>query len=136
MFTNWDAVSTFDRMLDDVMGSALGTATSRRTFEPSIDVRSNNEAIVFECDVPGVKQEDLDVTLDKRVLTIKGVRKFENKDREQVMLGRTYGAFSRAFTLPETVDESKLEAKLDAGVLTIRIPKMPKASPRKIQIGQ
>ena len=135
MFTNWDAVSTLDRMLDDVMGSALGTATSRRTFEPSIDVRSDDAAIVFEVDVPGVKQEDLDITLDKHVLTIKGARKFESNDKQQVLLGRAYGAFSRAFTLPSAIDESKLEAKLDAGVLTIRIAKVAKALPRKIQIG-
>ncbi len=135
MMTTWDAVSTLDRMLDDVMGSAYGTATNARTFEPAIDVRASESEVVFHCDVPGVKEADLDVSLENRVLTIKGTRKFDGSANEQVLLGRSYGPFSRAFTLPDTVDEEKLTANLADGVLTIRIPKIPKAKPRKIQIG-
>lgn len=136
MLTAWDAVSTLDRMFDDVMGSAFGTATNSRTFEPAIDVRASESEVVFMCDVPGVKQEDLEVTLENNVLTIKGMRKFESDDDDQrVMLGRAYGAFSRAFTLPDTLDEENLSANLADGVLTVRIPKHPRAKPRKIQIG-
>lgn len=135
MLTAWDAVSTLDRMFDDVMGSAFGTATSSRTFDPAIDVRANENEVVFSCDVPGVKQEDLDVTLENQVLTIKGSRKFERKQDEQVVLGRSYGSFKRSFSLPDGLDDSNLEAQLVDGVLTIRIPKHPKAKPRKIQIG-
>jgi HSP20 family protein len=135
MLTRWDAVTTLDRMFDDVMGSMLGTATSPRTFEPAIDVRATDDEIVFVCDVPGVKQEDLEVTLENQLLTIKGTRKFESKNDEQVLLGRAYGAFTRAYTLPDHVDDTNLAANLADGVLTIRIPKPPKAKPRKIQIG-
>jgi HSP20 family protein len=137
MFSTWQAVSTLDRMFDDVMGSSLGTATGRsaRRFEPSIDVRANQDEVVFVCDVPGVKQDDLDVTLENQVLTIKGARKYVNEQNEQVVLERAYGAFQRAFTLPEHLDASRLEASLADGVLTIRIPKVPKAKPRKIAIG-
>jgi HSP20 family protein len=135
MLTRWDAVTTLDRMVDDVMGSMLGTATSPRTFDPTIDVRANDNEVVFVCDVPGVKREDLEVTLENHVLTIKGTRKFESKSDEQVMLGRAYGSFSRAFTLPDYVDDANLAANLADGVLTIRIPKQAKAKPRKIQIG-
>ena len=134
MLTRWDAVSTLDRMFDDVMGSMLGTATSTRTFDPSIDVHVSDDALVFVCDVPGIKQDDLEVTLENHVLTIKGARKFQGKEDEQVMLGRAYGSFSRAYTLPEHVDGDNLSAQLADGVLTIRIPKQPKAKPKKIQI--
>jgi HSP20 family protein len=134
MLNRWDAVSTLDRMFDDVMGSMLGTATSTRTFDPSIDVHASDNELVFVCDVPGIKQDDLEVTLENHVLTIKGARKFEGKDDEQVMLGRAYGSFSRSYTLPDYVDDEKLGAHLADGVLTIRIPKQPKAKPRKIQI--
>lgn len=134
MLTRWDAVSTLDRMFDDVMGSMLGTATSTRTFDPSIDVHASDDEVVFVCDVPGIKQDDLEVTLENHVLTIKGTRNFEGKEDEQVMLGRAYGSFSRSFTLPEYVDDENLTARLADGVLTIRIPKQPKAKPRKIQI--
>jgi HSP20 family protein len=135
MLTTWDAVSTLDRMFDDVMGSAFGTATNSRTFDPAIDVRASETEVVFLCDVPGVKQDDLEITLENHVLTIKGTRKFDSRQNEQVMLGRAYGAFSRAFTLPDALDEDNLAANLADGVLTIRIPKHPKAKPRKIAIG-
>jgi HSP20 family protein len=135
MLATWNAVSTLDRMFDDVMGSAFGTATSNHTFNPAIDVRASDTEVVFICDVPGVKQEDLDVTLANHVLTIKASRKFDSNENEQVMLGRSYGSFSRAYTLPDSLDEEKLSAELADGVLTVRIPKLPKAQPRKIQIG-
>lgn len=134
MLTTWSAVSTLDRMLDDVMGSAFGTATNARTFEPTIDIRTNEDEIVFVCDVPGVKRDDLEITLESRVLTLTGSRRFERKEGEKVMLGRSYGTFKRAFTLPDHVDEANLTAQLDDGVLTIRIPKQAKAKARKIAI--
>ena len=134
MLTRWDAVSTLDRMFDDVMGSMLGTATSTRTFDPSIDVHASDDEVVFVCDVPGIKQGDLEVTLENHALTIKGTRRFDGKENEQVMLGRAYGSFNRSYTLPEYVDDENLTAHLADGVLTIRIPKQAKAKPKKIQI--
>jgi HSP20 family protein len=134
MLTRWDAVSTLDRMFDDVMGSMLGTATSTRTFDPSIDVHASDSEVVFVCDVPGIKQDELEVTLENHVLTIKGTRKFEGKENEQVMLGRAYGSFNRSYPLPDYVDDENLTARLADGVLTIRIPKQAKAKPKKIQI--
>jgi HSP20 family protein len=135
MLNAWDAVSTLDRMLDDVMGSAFGTATSIRSFEPAIDVHASEDEVLFRCDVPGVKQEDLELTLENHVLTIKGTRKFDGSERQQMVLGRPYGTFSRAFTLPDSLDEENLSANLADGVLTIRIPKHAKAKARRIQIG-
>lgn len=135
MLATWNAVSTLDRMFDDVMGSAFGTATSNRTFDPAVDVRASDTEVILACDVPGVKQEDLEITLANHVLTIKGTRRFDSRDNEQVMLGRAYGSFSRSYTLPDTLDDEKLAAQLADGVLTIRIPKSPKAQPRRIQIG-
>jgi HSP20 family protein len=130
MLNAWSAVSTLDRMVDDVMGSAFGTATSSQAFNPAIDVRASDTEVALVCDVPGVKQEDLEITIADRVLTIKGARHFDRATTEQVMLGR-----SRSYTLPESLDEEKLVAELADGVLTVRIPKAPKAQPRKIQIG-
>lgn len=135
MLTTWDAVSTLDRMLDDVMGSTLGTATNTRPYDPSIDLRANEDEVLFVLDVPGMKAEDLDVTLENHVLAISGTRRFESKENEHVMLGRSYGSFRRAFTLPESLDDTNVSATLVDGVLTIRVPKHPKAKPRKIEIG-
>ncbi|WP_394832151.1 Hsp20/alpha crystallin family protein [Pendulispora rubella] len=127
----------FDRTLDDVMGATFGTATHRRSFSPSIDVFSDDERALFVVDVPGVKREDLDITVEGRVLTIKGSRKFNGPAQgknAQVVLGRSYGSFSRAYTLPEDLDATNLTAELSDGVLSIRIPKLEAAKPRRIQV--
>jgi HSP20 family protein len=135
MRVSWNAISPIDRVFDDVMGSLLGTATSPKTFEPAVDVRANDDEVVILCDVPGIKNDELEITVENHVLTIRGARKFESKDGEQVMLGRAYGSFSRSFKLPDQVDEERLAADLVDGVLTIRLPKQPKAKPKKITIG-
>jgi HSP20 family protein len=135
MFGAWDSVSALDRMLDDVMGSAFGAVTNPRVFQPEIDIRHNENEIVFVCDVPGVKEEDLEVTLENHVLTLKGARKLELSENEKVALGRRYGAFTRSFSLPDYADDDKLSAHLADGVLTIKIPRREEARPRKIQIG-
>src|SRR5580700_1209353 len=108
MLARWNAVSTWDRMLDDVMGSMVWTAKTARTLDPSVDVRASENEFVFVCDVPGVKREDIEVSLENRVLTIKGSRKFDGRENEQVVLERAYGSFNRAFTLPDSVDEASL----------------------------
>jgi HSP20 family protein len=135
MRVTWNTVSPLERVFDDVMGSTLGTAMSPRTFQPSVDVRANDDEVVFLCDVPGLEKEDLEITIENHVLTIKGARKFESKEGEQVMLGRAYGSFRRAFRLPDSVDEDGLSADLADGVLSIRVPKQAKAKPKKIEIG-
>jgi HSP20 family protein len=135
MVTTLAVVPTLDRVLDDVIESAFGTATNSRAFEPAIDVRVSDGEVLVLCDMPGVKSEDLDVTLESRVLTIKATRKFDRKDRERVLFGRTYGTICRAYTLPDSCDEENLSASLADGVLTIRIAKHRKAVPRKIPIG-
>jgi len=134
MLTTWDAVSALDNVLDDVVGPAVGTATSSRSFTPELDVRSNEDEILITCDVPGVKKEDLDVTLESYVLTIKGTRPFELKENQQILMGRGYGAFVRQVTLPDSLDQSSLSATLKDGVLSISIPKRASAKPIKIQV--
>jgi HSP20 family protein len=135
MLTKWDAATTLDRMFDDVMGSMLGAATNSQSFDLALDVLTTNDELVVTCDVPGVRSEDLDIVLENRVLTIKGARNWENKeDSRHMVLGRSYGAFARSITLPQGLDEEKLSANLADGVLTIRVPKHPKARPVKIAV--
>jgi HSP20 family protein len=128
-------MGVFDRVVDDVMRSAVGTATNRRPYAPDFDIRSDENRVVFQLDVPGVKESEIEITLEKGTLTVRGTRKFEQgSEKQQVLLGRAYGTFSRAFTLPEAVDEDKLTARLADGVLTIELPKAQKAKPRKVPI--
>jgi HSP20 family protein len=127
-----------DRLLDDVMtgvaGTSLGAPSPARGFSPAFDVRANDEEIVFTADVPGVKREELEITLDDGVLTIKGQRQYPGNGKDKVWLGRSYGSFARSFTLPDTVDPDRLSADLADGVLTIRVAQQPKTRARKITI--
>ena len=131
------ATTAFDRLLDDVMGTSLGTATNRRTFVPEIDIFARDGQVEVICDLPGVSRADVEVTVQGRLLTIKGVRRFDgDKGKDaQVVLGRSYGAFSRSFNLPSDLDTDNLKAALADGVLTLRIPKHEKARARKVEIG-
>lgn len=139
MVVTWNARRTLDRLFDDVMrdvsGTAFGTAQADRAFELPLDVRTSAEEIVFECDVPGLSRDDLEIDLEGRTLTLKGHRRYRGSENDQVMLGRRYGSFQRTFTLPELVDAEGMTASLADGVLTLRIPKRPEARPRRIPIG-
>jgi HSP20 family protein len=136
MFAPLGAVPVLDGVFDDLMGSAVGYATRTSLFTPSVDVVAKEHELVFQIDVPGVKQESLEVTLENHVLSIKGSRRCEAGPTDrQMLLGRSYGEFALQYTLPETVDGEKLAAHLADGVLTVRVPKHSKAQPRKIQIG-
>lgn len=135
MLSRWAAVTPRDRNYDDVMGSLAGTAVNARTFTPAIDLRANEHGVVFVCDVPGVKREDIEVLLENHVLTIRGTRRFEGSDDEHVILGRAYGPFTRSFTLPDFLDEGRVTAELADGTLTVRVAKLEAAKPRKIPVG-
>jgi len=139
----WNAFPLFDRFFDDVMTGVTGTSLGNgreshaRSFSASVavDVRANTDEIVLTADVPGVKKEDIEITLEDGLLTLKGQRRYEGHGKDKVWLGRGYGAFERSYTLPDTVDAERLSAELADGVLTIRVPQSPKAKPRKITIG-
>ena len=122
------------RVFDDVMRSALGTATNVNAFEPAIDVTASDDGILVVCDVPGMRKEDLEITVENRTLSLKGTRRFDNDQGEQVLLGRSYGAFSRAFALSDHVDTEQLQAELADGVLSIRLPTRPQPAARKVAI--
>lgn len=139
MLTAWNALPIFDRLFDDVMsgvaGTALGPVSAPTAFSPAVDVRTNADEVVLVCDVPGLKHDDLEVTIESGTLTIKGQRRYEGGEKDRVWLGRSYGSFERSFTLPELVDAEHMKAELADGVLTIQIPKKPQAKPRRIEIG-
>ncbi|MBX3196530.1 MAG: Hsp20/alpha crystallin family protein [Labilithrix sp.] len=138
MTAAWSSFPMLDRLLDDVMtgvaGTSLGSASPVRSFSPAMDVRANEDEIVFVADVPGFNREDIEITLDDGTLTIKGQRRYEGNGKDKVWLGRSYGAFTRSFTLPDTADPERLSAELADGVLTVRVAQQPKAKPRRIAI--
>ncbi len=137
---SFDAFEALERVFDDVMrapadAGAFGFAAPPQGAAPPVDVRDDDEKIVLQFDVPGYRGEDVEVTLDKGVLTVKGSRKLEAKGKnERVWVGRSYGSFSRAYTLPKGVDEAGLSAQLADGVLTITLPKGAQVKPRRIDV--
>jgi HSP20 family protein len=107
-----------------------------RRFSPAVDVREEADSILVEAELPGMKPEDVSVNLEGNLLTISGERKFEHEKKEEGYrrIERSYGSFSRSFTLPDTVALERCEAEMNNGILKIRVPKSEKAQPRRIDV--
>lgn len=105
-------------------------------FVPALDLSETPDAYIVELAVPGMKAEDLNVTIENGVLSISGeVKKSaEEHERNYHRIERRYGRFSRSITLPSTVRGDAIEARLENGVLTLRVPKAEEVKPRKIHI--
>ncbi len=110
--------------------------TAAAVWAPSVDIKEESNRYVVQADLPGVKPEDIEVTLQNGVLTIKGERQTEAKEEKENYrrIERFYGSFFRRFSLPESVEEEKIEANYDKGVLTVSIPKKPEVQPKKISV--
>ena len=105
-------------------------------FVPAFEVKETNEAFVLKADIPGVTESDLDIAVHSNVLTVSGTRHAEERKEgdSYALYERQYGSFSRSFSLPDTADGERVEAKLDSGVLTLTIWKRAEAKPRKIAV--
>jgi HSP20 family protein len=105
---------------------------------PELDVREDTDSIAIEAELPGVAEKDVSVTLANGVLTIKGEKKQEKEEKSDnyYMSERSYGSFERSLRLPDSIDDAKVEAKFDKGVLKITAAKKPEAvkAQRKIEI--
>lgn len=115
----------------------LGTLAGRDlAFVPSFDVKETKDAYIFRADLPGVRQEDLDLSVTGNRLTVSGKREEESREEgdRYYAYERSYGAFSRSFTLPEGIDVDHAEADLSNGVLTVSIPKKPEVKPKKLEV--
>ena len=104
---------------------------------PLVDIREEETRFLIEADIPGVDPKDIEVHMDKGVLTIKGQRTQEKKEQENDRPSRTervHGSFHRRFDLPDSADPENIQATGKNGVLTIVIPKRPASTPRRIQV--
>jgi HSP20 family protein len=106
------------------------------TFYPSFEVKETKEGYVFKADVPGLKEQDLDVSLTGNRLTVSGKREAEKSEQGETYytFERTYGSFTRAFTLPDGIDHESPRAELKDGVLTLFVAKKPEVQPKKIDV--
>ena len=104
---------------------------------PAVDIYQNGDhELVLKAELPDMTREDIDITVEKSTLTIKGDKKFASDVKEENFhrIERRYGAFSRSFALPETVDEAKVSADYKNGVLTVKLPLREEAKPRQIKV--
>ncbi len=129
----------FDRVFDNFWNDSDFVANGeagQRTWLPAVDIYENDDAFVATADLPGLKKDDIDVSLEDSVLTVSGERKFETSEGEGTYrrVERAYGTFRRSFTLPRGVDGAKVEAKFEDGVLTLTLPKTEIAKGRKITV--
>lgn len=106
------------------------------SWMPSMDVYETEDQIVAKIELPGIDPEAVDVSVEDSTLTVSGSRELSNEVKEEHChrLERRYGSFTRAITLPQTVDTEKVQARFDKGVLTVEVPKVERAKPKKIQV--
>ena len=113
----------------------IGGANEVSTSFPAFNVWSNDDGAVLSSELPGVKMEDLDITVSGKEITIKGTRKEgDSQDARYLRRERPAGEFSRSFELPYQIDSGKVEAKLTNGVLHISLPRAENDKPRKIAV--
>jgi HSP20 family molecular chaperone IbpA len=104
-------------------------------FSPDVDIYENENRIVLLADMPGVKPDDVTIDLHENTLSISGeVQPFEGKDEEDIVIEYETGQYVRQFSLSEVIDQSRIEANLEDGVLRLTLPKVEKAAPRKITV--
>jgi HSP20 family protein len=136
-----------DRVFDNFLGGRgwlgmpeIRSGSNTGRIVPSVDVRENDKEIIVEAELPGMEQDDVDVTLRDGMLTVKGEKKSERKEEKDDfhITERSYGSFQRSFRLPDTVDEEKITANLENGVLRVTLQKKPEAvkAEKKITIAK
>ncbi|MEO7062844.1 MAG: Hsp20/alpha crystallin family protein [Dokdonella sp.] len=128
--------NVFDRFFDSSSDQS-NVVTSQWT--PRVDIKEEDKRFVILADIPGVDPKDIEVHMDKGILSIKGERSSESREEDQngrfTRVERTHGSFYRRFALPDSADADGISATGKNGVLQIAIPKKPETTPRRIAIG-
>ncbi len=146
--TRWEPVREMsnlgqgmERVFDELMGRSFRRAfgdenAMRGSWVPPVDIRENKDGLEIVTELPGFKAEDVDVTVENGVLSIRGERKLEEaKDDETYhRVERSYGVFERTFTLPNSVDVEKINAKFKDGVMKLSLPKREESKPKSIKV--
>ena len=125
-----------NRVFSSSMNRSGETGLGRGAWNPSVDIFENKDQIVLEAELPGISPDDVNISIENNVLTIHGERNFEKKDESDNFhrVERSYGSFTRSFTLPPTVSSENVNANFDNGVLRLELAKREEAKPRRIEI--
>jgi len=133
-----DLVTLRDKMNrlfeDAVRGEEKDLITS--SWAPAVDIYETENELVLAAEVPGVEEKDVEISVEDNTLSIRGERKFQKETKEENYhrIERSYGSFYRSFTLPSYVDQERIHAEHESGVLKVHMPKKPEVKPRKVKI--
>ena len=122
-----------DRLFEDTFGGREGGSA----WTPAVDIKENQNELTLDVELPGINPENVEITTDNGILTIRGEKHGERKeddDSRYHVVERTYGSFTRSFQLPNGIDDSRIEATCNNGILSIHIPKAALPQPKKIEI--
>lgn len=125
-----------DRALSLGLPEQAGEDAATSDWVPAVDIKEEENAFVIHADVPGVEPKDIEVHMENGVLTLRGERKFENEEEKEgyKRVERVRGSFFRRFTLPDTADAQNVSARVEKGVLEVRIPKQERMRARRIAV--
>ena len=134
----WEPFRLFRELLgwDPFAEIAPRFSAEASAFTPAFEIKESKDSFIFRADLPGVKESDLDVRLTQNRLSISGRRDSEKSDKGDTYYTyeRSFGSFTRTFTLPEGVDTNRIKADLKDGVLTVELPKRPELQPKKVEV--
>jgi HSP20 family protein len=125
-----------NRLLNETMFRGQGEGSAMTTWAPSVDIYETPNDLVVKADLPDVDEKDIDIRVENNLLTIRGERKFEKNVSEDnyLRVERTYGTFTRRFSLPNTVNAEAIHAEYKNGVLTVNLPKREESKPRQVKV--
>jgi len=125
-----------NRLFNETVLRGQGEDSALTTWAPAVDIYETENELVVKADLPDVAEKDIDVRVENNLLTIRGERKFEKSVSEDnyLRVERSYGAFSRSFSLPNTVNAEAIHAEYKNGVLTVNMPKREESKPRQVKV--
>lgn len=124
-----------NRLFDSTFKASSGSSTLT-AWAPAVDVFETENELVIKADLPDLAEKDIDVRVENNMLTIRGERKYDQtvKEESYLRLERSYGAFSRSFTLPSTVNTEGIQATYKDGVLKVELPKRAESKPKQVKV--
>ncbi len=136
MLARWEPFRELARVFDEPFFGGLSTGDGTCRWCPAVDVSEDDKEILVSADLPGIDPKQVEITVRDNILSLNGERKAEKEEKGESYhrVERSYGSFSRSFALPSSVDEAKVSAEYQDGVLRIHLPKREEAKPRKILV--
>lgn len=131
--TNWQ--DQVNRIFESAFPGRTDSSTMT-TWAPAVDIYETENELVLKADLPDMNEKDLDIRVENNMLTVRGERKFEQKVKEDnyLRIERTYGSFSRSFSLPNTISTENIKAEYKNGVLSVEMAKRAESKPKQVKI--